>query len=538
MLVAFVVLLGSCVGDDIDDLQGQIDDLNEQVQQLEEAQKAALSAQLQLLMAEIEDLKAENAERIANSEEQANNIDQLEADYTDLLEQIALLEDLIAQNADGVEGNKNMIYFGDVNNESAYASFAAQEGATVIVGKVKIESQAQAELLANVTYVGGSVEIINIEAANSIVLLPSLKTIAGDLLVGLDWDKTNKYSQPSTSANTGLVAVAMPELKFIGSVRINNFFSAGGTGSGAEDNDGLITTLNLGGASVSGDAWFGYLNKATTINIGAVAGNLNISKCNSTIVEINGNIGGDFTFYNNKLTTLLTGSCSSIGGNVAIESNGHKPQVGDVKGMAGELLSSVTTIGGDIKLWGNHYLPGSNIEVNWFKNLISWKGLLIDIYEFSGGYATLKLFNNLEDDRFLSYTPYGTPQVKVIVPTGLASLEAFNSATKIGHIDFNSNDAQSVFAFKSLTGCHVSGGPSKFDFSGSQTVDALNVFTTCRFSSSAIEIHLNSTQDKCSMNTFLQSVADGSFVGNPVFFVDDAEVTDVTAFITSATSGC
>ncbi len=156
LLVALVALMGSCVGDDIDNLQNQIDDLNEQVDQLEAllAAIADLQASITALQAEVEAGDSELADQ-----------------YASLLNSLTLLEEEVANNA-------SAIFYGNLLTNEDFEAFKTQ-GATIVTGKVIATSQAHIDALAAIKMVGGNLNI----SGGTTVSLDALQNVGGSLYV-------------------------------------------------------------------------------------------------------------------------------------------------------------------------------------------------------------------------------------------------------------------------------------------------------------------------------------------------------------------
>jgi len=155
-LLVFTLALGfnSCVGDDIDDLQGQINDLNDKVDDLEASQDAALLAAIADMQTAIAALEGDVADQYAA----------LLADLTDL--------------EDVVTNNKDAIYYGNLITDADFDAFVAQ-GAEIVTGKVIVTKQSHADALAKAIMVGGNVEI----KGGVTVTIPLLETVGGDLYI-------------------------------------------------------------------------------------------------------------------------------------------------------------------------------------------------------------------------------------------------------------------------------------------------------------------------------------------------------------------
>gem|GEM_PF-5949511 len=516
MLAAALVVMGSCVGDDIDSLQDQIDNLEEQVSDLEAAQQAALKAQVDALMAQIEALQLVNEGQ--------------SADYDAMLADLAALELLIEQNADGIEGNENRIFFGDVKLQSQFDDLAAQEGASIITGSVLITKAEQAEYLANVTYIGGDLIVTGVDAADSEIDLPVLATVGGQLLIGSDWDITNIYADPAED-NKGLVSFTAPSLAFVSDLRVCNFKPSGGMGTPQPgDNDGPLAALDLGGTSVVGNARLRNIPQdVSNLILGAVGKDLYISYSNCGAVELNGNIGGNFTFYNNGLVAMLSGTIESIGGDVEIDSNGASLFDANWNktdyGFTGDILADVTYIGGNILIKGNKYPADANI--NYFKSATSMGGNNVTIQSEKSA-VTNKYLNNLAIDSYSTSID--------IIELRHTDVELLNAVTMCSNIEIDAKDCGSLNAFNALT--KVGSNGTVFNFENVTDLNVLGAFVGARYNFYNLEFYTSTDQDLCSMSAWLTEVAAGNAACNPTFYVDGVAAMDNVAFATGSTASC
>lgn len=358
-LISGLLSFGSCVGDDIDDLQDQIDDLTEQVELVEAAQKADLEAQIAALMAEITAL-------------QTANVDQ-DADYADLLAQLEATQDEVAANAAAV-------YYGNVISDDEYAAYVAS-GASIVTGRISVTSQSNADDLALLETVGGSLSI----SGGTTVSLPLLKTVASDILIeGMDATDAS-VDMPMLSiagdnfyikANPGLISAKTEALTFIaGNLDINAVL---------EDYASLIAELELGGVDVLGNVYVSGINGGD-LELGQIGGNFELFRnVISNLVVTSTTVGdfsieytagdfvsvefenlttveGDFNFSKNKWDTNGNGTAegitsldgafaalTTVGKNFTVENNKMILTLDD--------FNNVTTIGGKLGKYETAYV--------------------------------------------------------------------------------------------------------------------------------------------------------------------------------------
>lgn len=463
LLFAFALTLGSCVKDDIENLQGQINDLNGKIEDLEKAQKEALENQIAELQAVIQTMEAELSADIAAGNA-AQDEETLEA-IADLLAQLEAIQNEVNSNAAS-------IHYGNLITDEDYAAFEAS-GADVVTGKVIVSTQAHADLLNGVRWigldlesaigtltgiqsVGGNVTIVNDEE-DAVINLVGLKTIGGSLLI-------NNLLAASVTADdlvihTGdfnmgvdyrsLTTISMSGLELIGDIYVDNF----------DDQyyaSNLLRTLDINGTSVARNAHFNFIT-ATELIVGNVGGNLEIRDCNIDLISLVGTeIGGNLIFEKNAESTEFSStSLTKIGGDISVTDTyvqgAFDPTCGCMlPGAAIETfsLSALTHIEGDVNLTNNPSLVAllnsvtdvnGNIYVEFgddndpSKNYLYFEGLVnvqdISLKQYGGatkftGFNNVVTVKNIELPR-ASYT---------------AQFEIFNSlVTTIGHYSLGGN---------------------------------------------------------------------------------------------------
>lgn len=291
-LLAIALVFTACNDDRFEDLQKQIDDLNEKVEAVEADQQAAMEAALAALEANLAAMEEEMAAEIAALEAAASGhgeqYDSLVNSFADLVEDYeAMIAELEAIQSD-VEANASSVYYGNLISDTEYADYVAS-GAHIVTGRVIISSQQNADDLVDLQTIGGSLTI----EGGSIVELPALATVAGDILIeGLDVANSTVNLPALTiagedfeiSTNPGLVSVKTETLGFIaGDLVVENMSGSYG------DYISELAELELGGSNVLKDV----------IVSGVNGGDLEL-----------GIIGGSLTLYKNIIRNLVIGTAT------------------------------------------------------------------------------------------------------------------------------------------------------------------------------------------------------------------------------------
>jgi len=336
LFVAALVMMGSCVGDDIDDLQKQINDLNEQVTELEETQQAALEAQITALMAEITTLQNENASQ--------------DADYAALLAQLEATQKEVADNAAAV-------YYGNVISDDEYAAFV-ESGASIVTGRVEISSQENTDDLSILETIGGSLTI----KGGTNVIIPLLKTVTGNIVLEGMVDTDASVDMPMLTIagsnyhineNPGLVSAKTEALTFVaGNLNIELGI----------DYVSNLAELELGGADVLGNVYVSKVNGGD-IELGEIAGDFIMFKnVISNLVITSSKIGGDFSisFTSGDFATIAFDNLTTVGGDFSFSTNQWDP-TGSGSGEQGVtslngVFNSLTTVGGNFSIEANQYM--------------------------------------------------------------------------------------------------------------------------------------------------------------------------------------
>ncbi|MCG8578423.1 MAG: hypothetical protein MI866_00800, partial [Bacteroidales bacterium] len=286
-IAVFTITFVGCVGDDIDDLQGQIDDLNNKVDELKETQDAAL-------LAAIADMQAAIAALESN----------MDADYQDLLTDLTDLNEV-------VKNNKDAIFYGNLITDEEYDAFVAQ-GAEIVTGKVIVSKEDQVAKLANLIMVG---DFLQIEGGMN-VTIPMLETVASDVLINevseegavieltklasiggeLEIVYNNALTSVSAPAlvmvyetlsmmdNPMLANVSMPALDVVGELDVNGGFQ-------------MYNAFDLSATDVIKDAFVYGILELPEVALGVVGGNITFADFEGVagLSVANESITGDLT---------------------------------------------------------------------------------------------------------------------------------------------------------------------------------------------------------------------------------------------------
>ena len=416
LMLAGMLSLNSCVNNgDIDELQNQIDDLNSTVENLQKTQQEAL-------LAAIADLEAELA---SLENELGSDINDLGTDYDALLADLGVLEE-------EVEGNANAVFYGNVISEDEYAALIAQDGATIITGRVVVTTDANVQALANVKLIGKSLEI----KGGSTIAFDALQSVGEDLLVmGVNADATINLAKLSSVGgdveimnNTGLTSIIANELALIsgglsseknivlttislakldqvGAIYVNEYV--------AENYDnpvGELAMLDLSYANVNGDVQIEYLGAVENLNLGNINGVFNVE--NSEVVNINLDatlISGAFSLnYNKNLKTVKTPNLKRIEGDLVINSNNGN---WDAPGASLNELPSFPVleyIGGNASITSNSDLTTADA----FNSVTEITGNSIN-FSGNGKFESIDIFNALVD----TYNTYSNASLFISAKT-------------------------------------------------------------------------------------------------------------------------
>lgn len=427
---------GSCVGDDIDDLQGQIDDLNGKVVDLEEAQQEALLTEIAALQATISALQASMEEGDSDLADQ----------YDALLSNLQLLEDEVANNADAV-------YYGNLLTDADFDAVLAQ-GATIVTGKAIPTIQDHIDALADIKMiggdlvikggdspsltkleaVGGKLEITGVNGADIMVDFPVLASVGDDFNISQNEGLTSVSAgvlilvdgQVSASMNSTLQSLSFVSLDQVGGVDINNYDEATyGAGS--------LILVELSSANVTGDFTVQYV-AGGALTVGNVGGTLKVNNTSITEFSIAGQlVDGNFVFANNNaIVSIDVASLTTINGNINISYNGAGGAGGWAASTADFAASfpsfeNLVTINGDVYISGN---TTNSIEA--FNNVTTFTGGLINIQSNGFEVDLLSVFNGLEVGGTSSYS-----HVNINIYGSYAWVNSFNLLQKAKVINLN-----------------------------------------------------------------------------------------------------
>lgn len=440
IIAAFLMggLLTGCNSDEIDNLQSQVEELTQKLNDSEQAQQDELTAQIAALQEVISSLEGE-----------------LDGKDTSLQEALEALQE-------AVEGNKEnigAIHFGNVASEAEYDALVAS-GASIVTGKVVVTDASHAGKLANVTFVGGDLELAvaeeitaSLNVTGDIVLLDGfegaltlsgLKTVSGGLKI-MTPDVTAVQADQLMSMvgefrvegkDFGLTDISFASLSSLGSLYLDYNATSSGGGIGIGGGDAEIA-LNLNEATIHGDAEFHKF--FGTLTLGMVEGNLTIMNFQGPAINLNGNLSGDLTVerfdpqndndasdndYSSQPYVLegavgefvLGGTLTRIEGDILIRNNAirgdrdaetgiHMP-----KGLTGINLDALTYIGGSLQVHNN----GALEELDAFNAVTEVAGYYIEFK--NNGVFNARTYET-SDDYFIN--------------NGLTSLSVLNALTTV-----------------------------------------------------------------------------------------------------------
>lgn len=339
-MAAFMLTLGSCVQDDLDNLQDQIDDLNEKVTLLESEQQAALQAEIAALEAEIADLQAKN-----NSQDA-----EIAAKYQEAMDALAALSNV-------VEDNDAAIYYGNLISEQEYADFVAQ-GASIVTGRVIVSSDDQAGQLSLLETVGGSLNV----TGGSTVEIPLLKTVAGDLMISSTIDSATVSLPKLSIAGANLTVTARgvksfttPSLTFVADDLTIDVLDRSSNVVGA------LSTLDLAGASVNGNVLVAGTEGADIV-LGSLGGSILLDKMvPGKLIAASETIGGDLslTYVGGDFTELSFDNLTEVEGSFTFANNSYSAHAdGTESGITAleNVFSSLESIGGNVEINNNQFM--------------------------------------------------------------------------------------------------------------------------------------------------------------------------------------
>ncbi len=456
LLMVMMASFGSCVGDDIDDLQGQIDDLNTKVDDLEESQQAALLDEIAALQATIAALQASMEEGDSDLADQ----------YATLLNNLQLLEDEVANN-------ESAVYYGSLLTDDEFAAFLDQ-GATIVTGKVVVTSQSHIDAIADMKMVGGNLilsggTVVDLAALQSVggdlsitglstadlsVSLPALASVGGGIHIYENSGLANVtvdalifvYGELSSNMNTSLQSLSFAALDQIGGIDINgydeSFYGAG-----------TLSSVELSSANVNGDVYFQYV-AGGALSLGNVEGSLTVDYTSITDLSITGQVvDGDFNFTNNgAIVSMDVASLTTINGGINISYNGGGGGGGWSASTtdfstAFPAFENLETINGNITISGN-----STNSIEAFNNVTTFKGEMIDISSNGSEVELLSVFNSLEAGGTSSYR-----HVNINVYGNYAWFSSFGTLQKAGTVELNVSPTMDPSTYEYDTNLRIDG---------------------------------------------------------------------------------
>ncbi|MCX2743828.1 hypothetical protein OO013_08125 [Mangrovivirga sp. M17] len=474
LALAFIMTLSGCMKDDLEDLQNQIDDLNTKVDDLEQAQQEALLA------------------AIANLEAS------LAALNSDLVEDLQLLEQEIAENA-------NAVYYGNVITAADYDSLVAQ-GATIITGKVVVNNDGNVQDLAGIKLIGKDLEIND----GTAITMESLQSIGEDLIIsGVATEASVNLANLSSIggdfhvlSNDGLTEIVMDELVLVSGelmtetndmltkisfAKLDQVDDLYINGRLTEDPNylffGQITYLDLSATDVSNDVMVSYIGNAPSATFGKVGGDFEFR--NNLIVSLDvasPTVGGDFIIESNaRLTSIETSMIESIEGNIKFLYNDNSIfwEETERSGLTAiPSFEALTFIGGNIEITSNKAIStieafnnvtemtgsnikfesnGSNIDnILVFNSLVSsgasqWSNASVRIYEKTNWFDGFNAIENLLNVDITVQAPteagggFGPFEVG-----GPVKVDGFNALTQVSTMKLNVMEINEFNAFQSM----------------------------------------------------------------------------------------
>lgn len=549
-LLGLIALMGSCVGDDIDSLQGQLDDLTEKVDELEKSQQEALLAAIANLEASIAALQADVD---AGDSELADQ-------YAALLNSLQLLEDEVANNASSV-------YYGNLLTDADFAAFAAQE-ATIVTGKVVAVSQAHVDALATVKMVGGnltikggsSVELANLQnvagalyisdlsTEGASVKLPVLASIGDELMVANNSALTSFMADAlilingnlETMGNPLMTTLSLAALDQVGSINVNEY--------NPDDTEyiylGSLTTLDLSSTNVLGDVRIEYVTDGA-LHLGTLGGNFYLGNTNFTELVINSEtIMGDFTLmYNGMLSSIDFSTIKTIKGelNIGFSSTEWYDWLAPVGLQSLPSFDALETIGGNVRIEGNSMLT----SIEGFDKVTTFTGTEIRI-NYNGGSGTgltlINAFNALEDGGPSAWT-----KMDVVVYENAAWFDGFNALVEANNVTVNvtglldenwANGPTRIDGFAAMTACKSLelNAKNAESFSAFSVLDNFKGWgvTNCLI----LDMPDDTTVGLCSMSGILTKIKNGDFDSKPAIFRYNWSELDKTTAVDQLLAPC
>jgi len=440
LMLAGMLTFSSCVNNgDIDELQDQIDNLNSTVEALKKTQQEAL-------LAAIANLEADLAGLEASLGDLETDLGGLGADYDALFADLGLLDQEVKNNA-------NTVYYGNVITEADYTAFAAQEGATIITGRVVVSGNAHVSALANIKLIGKSLEIkggstITLPALKSVgenlmvsdlsstatINLASLASIGGDVKVMNNEGLTEFIANEllliggglSTKENSTLATLSFAKLDQVSEINIDEFLA----NDPNYTNIGMLTTLNLSGANVNGDVFMTRVGDVDMVSLGNIKGGCTLTYSYIKNISINGeSIGDDFSVqYNAKLQTIETPNLTKIEGGIDISGNIGDSFAGFTSLTVLPSFPALKYIGGDLTISSNTDLTSAdsfNAVTEITGNMISISG--------NGNFESMTILNALTN----VYHNYNYASVNLSVKTNW--FNGFGEVTQLNNVNVEIN---------------------------------------------------------------------------------------------------
>lgn len=512
LVLAGMLSLSSCVEGDINDLQNQIDDLTSKVENLELSQQEALLAAIASLEA---DLAALNSELVGDLE---------------------LLQE-------EVESNANAVYYGNVITDADYIALAEQ-GATIITGRVVVASDANIQALANVKLVGKNLEIM----VGGTITMDALQSIGESLIVAdVNIDASLSFAKLSSVGgnfevmnNSGLTSVVADELVLIsgGLSSVRNLdlttFSLAKLDKVGEiyideqvpddfDNPaGELAMLDLSSTNVANDVEIHYLGAVENLTLGSIGGDFECEFSEVAKISIDGvSIDGDFVLDNNKfLAALDVANLSRIEGKLTISNNFDWNTPGS--GLTTlPSFDALTFIGGDVSISNNSNL----ISAESFNNVTEVRGATID-FSSNGNLDIINIFNALVETANPASSWGDNSHANITIYANTFWFNGFGSLVNAQNV--NVSVAKTAGVFNEETGGFEPGGDTaKFDGFGSlvevstltitaSEVTEFNAFSALNnFNNFATYFTLYMPSDVnvglCSMSPILTRIKNGDF---------------------------
>jgi hypothetical protein len=504
LMMVVITIMGSCVGDDIDDLQGQIDDLNGKVTELEKSQQEALLAEIAKLQATIAALEGD-----------------MDSQYEALLNNLTLLEDEVANNKDAV-------FYGNLLTDEDFAAVVAQ-GATIVTGKAVATTQAHIDALAAIKMIGGEL-IIN---GGTTINLPALENIGGDLMikglaepdvtvelpalvsVGEEFGVMENSALVSVKAdalvlisdylytenNENLTTLSLAVLDLVGSIEMSNTEA--------------LAILDLSTVNVLKNVDIRYIG-GDTLRLGNVEGDFYLANTTIKYIDILAEeIGGDLTISNNtSFETLNFKELVTVGGNLSFKSN----KSGGYGGWSAAVVNNTYTfpafealvsIGGNVEVTGN---DRTSIEA--FNSVTIFGGSMIEFSSNGFELSLLSVFNAIE----VAEGAYASKWFDIKIHEKVEWLNSFTKLKNVGDLRINvdrtedenwqKGDVLKVDGFDALTqvGTMYLRIPDVTEFTAFPALTAFKGYGTVL----EMEMPKDNTVGLCSMSALLNQIADGT----------------------------